>query len=344
MVTFDCLIYVIMDPSFIYDNLPWELIGSALQGKLAPEEELRFQQWLDQHPDNLAQYEKLQQMWKEGLGDYVYYREADESKAWEVVRQRIGGDRIVQAIPAVPSMAGRRWMAAASLVLVVVSGIWYFSRQHTPMLYATAGEVKKMSLPDGSLLVIEPQTRIRVGSDYNKSDRTVILDSGKAEFAVAHKAGLSFIVDVDVASIKDIGTTFTVQKTKDSIQVTVSVGKIAFIQKATGESREVAAGNSLLFYLRENRFGEIQPTGRGAGSLRFRDAPLSGVITALQQVYGKKINLADSTIGQKRLTADLNGVTFADAVKIVCTSLNLEYIEESGDILLKSKDRPAHAP
>ncbi|HXB92092.1 MAG TPA: FecR domain-containing protein, partial [Puia sp.] len=312
--------------------------------KLAPDEEPLFQLWLVQDPANRLQFEKLQQLWKEGLADYVYYRKANEDTAWEVLRQRIGGGRVVDAFPQKRSLVTGRWMAAAILMLVVASGLWYFSRQNAPLVYATAGEQKKMFLPDGSQLIIEPQSRIRVTNDYNKTDRTIILDSGKAQFEVAHQAQLAFTVDVEVASIKDIGTTFTVQKTKEQILVTVSSGKVAFIQKATGESREVAAGNSLVFYPAQNRFGEIQPTGGGAESLRFHDTPLSGVVAALQQVYGKRISIADSTIGQKRLTADLNGVPFADALKIVGTSLNLDYTEESGEILFKSKDSPAHTP
>ncbi len=327
-----------------YDNLPWELIVSALQDKLAPEEDSLFQQWLAEGPDNRLQYEKLQQLWSEGLADYVHYREANENTAWEVVRQRIGGGRVVNAFPTKRSPVMGRWMAAAVLMLVVVGGLWYFSRQHSALVYATAGEQKTMSLPDGSQLVIEPQTRIRVTGDYNKTDRTIILDSGKAQFAVAHQGQLVFTVDVDVASIKDIGTIFTVQKTKDSIQVTVSSGKVAFIQKSTGETREVAAGNSLVFYPTDNRFGEIHPTDERSESLRFHDAPLSGVIAALQQVFGKKITITDSALGQKRLTADLNGLPLADALKIVGTSLNLDYTEESGDILFKSKDSPTHTP
>ena len=196
-------------------------------------------------------------------------------------------------------------------------------------------------------MVIEPQTRIRVARDYNKTGRTVILDSGKAQFAVARQAQLAFTVDVDVASIKDIGTTFSVQRTKDSIRVAVSSGKVAFIQKTTGESREIAAGRSLVFYPAEHRFGDIRPADGGSAdgdtdSMRFYNAPLSGVIAAMEKVFGKKILINDTALGQKRLTADLNGVAFADAMKIVCVSLNLDYAEKNGGYLLKARDSSAH--
>lgn len=331
-----------MDALSTYDDFPWDLIVSALQSKLAPEEELLFMQWLAHKQENRKHYEKLQQMWKEGLTDYVFYREADDVKAWAALQQRIGEGGTVSSVPRKRMPVIGQWMAVAAVFLLVAgAGWWYFAGKNAPVLYETAGEQKKIVLPDGSSMVIEPQTRIRIAPGYNKGGRTVILASGKAQFDVAHQAQLAFTVDVDVASIKDIGTTFTVQRTPDSIEVTVSGGKVAFIQKETGESREIAAGSSLVFYPTEHRFGDRRPVVSGTDSMRFNNAPLSGVIAALQEVFGKKITLSDTALGQKRLTADLNGVAFADAMKIVCASLNLDCAEKNGGYLLKARDSAA---
>jgi hypothetical protein len=82
-----------MDPLPIYDNFPWELIVAALQDKLAPDEELLFRQWLGEREENREHYERVRQMWKEELTDYIYYREADEGRAWNALRQMIGDGR-----------------------------------------------------------------------------------------------------------------------------------------------------------------------------------------------------------------------------------------------------------
>jgi transmembrane sensor len=332
-----------MDSLPTYDNFPWELIVAALQDTLAPEEELILRDWLALNQENRTQYEKLQQLWKEGLADYVFYRGADEVKAWEALRQRIGGSRIVSAIPPKRLPVMGLWMAVATLFLLVAgAGWWYFARQNAPLLYETADKEKKVSLSDGSFMVIEPRTRIRVAHDFNQSDRTVVLESGKAQFVVAPQAQLPFTVDADVASIKDIGTIFTVQKTTDSIQVTVSSGKVAFIQKETGKSLDIAAGRSLVFYPMEHRFGDIRPVAGKTASMRFYNAPLSDIIATLQEAFDKKITINDAALGRKRVTADLNGIPYADAIKIVCASLNLDYVEKNGRCLLTARDSPAH--
>jgi transmembrane sensor len=150
---------------------------------------------------------------------------------------------------------------------------------------------------------------------------------------------------MDAVSVKDIGTSFTVEKTMDSIKVTVSEGKIAFIKKENGASREISAGGAICLYTSERHSGEIRATDPAASSsdpLQFENAPLSEVITALQKLSGKKILLSDTLMAQKRLTVRLGGESFDDALKIICASLNLESTGKNGEYILKARDTATH--
>src|SRR5260221_9551991 len=262
-------------------------------------------------------------------------------KALEAVHQRIGdrriGDRRVMM---------KRWMAAAAvLFLAAGAGWWYLAGKSSSVRYETAyNERKSISLPDGSTVDLNPQTRIQVVPGYNKAGRTVILAGGEAHFDVSHQEQLPFMVDMDVASVKDIGTNFTVRRMKDSIKVTVSGGRVAFIQKETGESREISAGSSLILYIPEHRFGDIKPAAgmSDAQSLRFNYSLLSEVVAVLEKVSGKKIILSDTALGQKRLTIRLGGESFEDVLHTICISLDLEYIEKDGVYILKGRDAANH--
>jgi len=331
-----------MDPQPSYNNLPWELIVSALQGTLSPEDDRQFREWLAISLDNQQKYDQLQQIWKERMADYTIYTEADEDKAWEVLHRSISGSAkgVAQSSVSVarPVRMIQRWTAVAAVLLLTAgAGWWVLSGRNAPMLYETALEQKKVSLPDGSTIVINPQTRIQVAREYNKAGRTVILAAGEAHFEIAHQAQLPFIVDADVVSVKDIGTGFTVQRSKDSIKVTVSGGKVAFIKKETGESRELSAGSSLTYYIAEHRFGT-------PSQLRFENAPLSEVIATLQKTSGKNISLDNAALGQKRITVNLEGESFDNAIKIICASLNLDYMEKDAVYILKNRDSipPGH--
>lgn len=336
-----------MDSSSSYNDLPWPLITQALQGGLSPEESLRFGEWLAASPVNQEKYERLLSIWKEGLTDYPIYQAANEDRAWEALRKQLGagmeasGGKIVTVLPVSQKkkVPMGRWLAAAALVLLAGGLTWWYASGEDTVQYATgAGEQKEVALPDGSRLVLQPQTHLRLARGYNRTGRTVILLGGKASFKVAHQAQRPFLVEMDAASVRDIGTSFTVSKTKDSISIAISEGKVAVTTKETGETRELSAGAALCLYTSAQHRGEVRISGN-TSQLRFDDAPLSEVIAALQKQYGKSILLQDTAIAQKRLTVHLDGESFEDAVKIVCASLNLEFISDKGNYILKnSKD------
>ncbi|HTI93806.1 MAG TPA: FecR domain-containing protein [Puia sp.] len=355
-----------MAPLHQYDNIPWELIGSALEDRLSPDEALELREWLASSPDNQQTFTRLQTLWKESLSDYEAWRQADEVKAWGSVRQRIGaqggigeheGASRQRDIGAQQSSGAQQvlrpdfrkakiriiQMAAAAIVLLTIGATWWYrTRMNHPFTYVTAdNEQRKIALPDGSTVVIDPNTLLRVAADYNnKGGRTVSLAAGQASFEVSHQAQVPFQVDMDAVSVKDIGTSFTIHRTKEKIEVRVTSGKVAFIKKENGESRELAAGSSMVFYVLEKRFGEVETAdsaGGSDGSRRYVDAPLKEVIAALERSSGKKITPGDGVTGQERLTIDIRGESVENSLKIICASLDLEYIEDNGGYILKKK-------
>jgi len=351
-----------MDPLHQYDDIPWELIESALQDRLSPDEGLQLSEWLAASADNQQTYARLRELWKEGLSGYEVWRDADGTKAWESVRQRIGGRRDPQMIseqqirdqqtihePQLLRLDFRKartrriQMAAAAIVLLAIGMTWWYQTQmNHPYTYVTAdNEQRKIALPDGSTVIIDSNTVLRIAADYsNKGGRTVSLAAGQASFEVTHKAQMPFRVDMDVVSVTDIGTSFTVHRTKEKIEVSVTSGRIAFIKKETGESMEISAGSGLVYYVAERSFVGMKTAdsaGGPGGPGRYVDAPLEEIIAALERSSGKKITLGDGIPGQKKLTIDIGGGSVENSLKIICATLDLEYAEDNGGFILKKK-------
>ena len=324
--------------TYTYDDLPWQLIVPALQGELTPEEGGRFEEWLAASPVNREKYQRLLHVWQEGIADYSIYLNADESQAWEALRGRLGDAPVIRPDFRQRSSSGRRWAVAAALLLIAGGAAIFYNHKEDGVRYETApGQQKTVALPDGSTIILRQQTRLRLADDYNRNTRTIVLLSGEASFDVAHQQQRPFVVDMDVASVKDIGTSFTIARTADSIKVVVASGKVAFTKKETGETRELGAGSSLCLYTGTTHHGEISTTD-SAGLLRFDNSPLSDVIAALQKQFGKNIRLGDSTLAQKRLTVHLDGESLEDAIRTVCASLHLDYSSDETGYILKKKD------
>jgi len=317
------------------DEIPWDLISAALEGNLTGEEEARWQQWLSSSQDNLKKYEQLRGLWKKGLPDYEFFQQVDIKAAKSSLQERIQRkDDISMHAPFKISM--RQWMAAAAVMALVAGvGWWYFTGKVAVTSYATTdNERKQVALPDGSQVSLGPATEIQVPRDFNKASRTVVLTRGEASFDVKHQVQTPFVVSVEAASVKDIGTSFTVQKAGDSVQVVVITGKVAFIKNETGEERELSGGMSLSFHTRDKQFGEIIHTTKPGGDDGL-GVPLGDIIGIMGKKYGKQIRLEDSSLAKKRLTIYLEQESFDNAMQIICASLNLQYSIQGNTYVLK---------
>jgi len=342
-----------MEPKLPYNELPWDLILSALQGELSGEEEVQFQQWLALSSDNRGTNERLQRMWAEEMADYTFYQQADESGAWKELRSRMGelslsegagalSEEVVEArLAAIRGRAaegrGRlltmKWAAVAAVVLLLVGGEWWYVSRKGEQYVTAANETKEIALSDGSRIELRAGSRLRIEAGYNKTDRKMVLVSGVARFDVVHNPERPFVVEMGDVDVKDIGTSFTIDRTADSIKVNVSEGRVAFVRRETGDAREIGAGEAVSFYAADHTFGTVSSLG---DQLRFDDKPLSDVIAALEKTSGKKIVLSDGAMGQRKLTVRLGGESFEDAIKTVCASLNLEYSVVNGEYVLKA--------
>jgi len=334
-----------MNPQLPYNDLPWDLIVAALQGELSAGEETQFQQWLALSDVNSDVYGRLQRMWEEGMTDYPFYQQAGEEQAWEELKNRMGeGVRFEEAMEArldkISEEAARsrgrlltmKWAAVAAVLLLLAGGEWWYVSQRGDQYLTAAAETKQIPLQDGSMVILSEHTQLRVESGYNKTDRKLVLVSGTAKFDVVHAPERPFVVDMGDVSVKDIGTSFTIERTADSIKVLVWEGKVALVRHETGEIREIAAGGEESFYEEGHRFGEVRVHGY---RMRFDDQPLSTVVAALVRESGRKISLSDTALGEKRLTVHLDGESFEDAIKTICASLSLEYSVVNGEYILK---------
>lgn len=253
--------------------------------------------------------------------DYLVFENADEDEAWRLLRRKI----------APPPRIGLYVSIAATVVLAIGAACWGYFEGKRPVRHfetAIAGQ-KAIPLADGSVVVLEPRSELEITEGYNTLNRTVVLISGRARFTVAHQNARTFIVDMDLAQVRDIATSFTVEKTTDSIHVSVTSGKVAFFSKRDSLTRDVAKGGSMCLITPPGGFPTFRETAapapmRRKAVLRFADASLFDVLSALEQHTRKRMYLEDPALGHEKLTIDLDGKTINDAIDDICATLNLK--------------------
>ncbi|NPD47414.1 FecR family protein [Lentimicrobium sp. S6] len=109
-----------------------------------------------------------------------------------------------------------RYAAAASILLFLASAIYYFSnssiRDAEPIyqeLCVAKGASKNIILPDGTVVFINSDSKLKYEENFEGASREVFLE-GEAWFDVSHNANKPFIVHTQENDIRVLGTAFNV--------------------------------------------------------------------------------------------------------------------------------------
>lgn len=207
--------------------------------------------------------------------------------------------------------------AAAALLVVSISGVRRLTPYGERALHASTaavstlpGEVRRVRLPDGSDVVLGPDTRLRYRSGGGRGPREVWLE-GEAHFAVAPAPGRRFRVFAAHGTAEDIGTTFTVRAYRGDSLVRVVVLEGTVVLGAQGRAGMRYRPRTL----RAGELGQLARNGEVRGervdpelyaawtrdTLAFRDTPLRDVVSQLRHWYGVDV-MVDSALAARTLT------------------------------------------
>lgn len=211
-----------------------------------------------------------------------------------------------------------RKYAAVGIILLTVGTAFYFTKttkeQSTiqsnlivkEYFQSGAGERKKMTLPDGSVVYLNSDTKLAVAPAlFNKEKREIWLEEGEAFFEVAKNPEKPFIIHNQHLETTVKGTSFNVKAYKELDQTSVSVrsGKV-----------EVRNNNILIAELTKNRqiiynkrsgkteLGDTHwedAAGWVEGRLVFRQAGGKEIKLRLQQIYNVHLEIKDNALNEK---------------------------------------------
>jgi transmembrane sensor len=172
--------------------------------------------------------------------------------------------------------------------------------------YSTAiGERSTIALEDGSTLVLNTATRLRV--DFTRSARNVTLLSGQALFEVASDARRPFTVQAGDRRITALGTAFDVRVEAGVVRVTLLEGRVAVEEPGRPANREeLTPGQQLLAASRGAatvRHADVERvTSWRDGRLVFENEPLAGVVAEVNRYSNRKVVLSDPALGELRIS------------------------------------------
>lgn len=232
-------------------------------------------------------------------------------------------------------------IVAAALVLIVAGAtVLYF--QLTPSLRkieTVYGEIKAVTLPDGSVVTMNAHSAIDYYQDWNAVKEREIWFDGEAYFSVKHTmSDQPFIVHTPELDIEVLGTEFNVMKRNGKIKVALSSGKVKLRLKEEGSLTTpiYMTPGDMVEYAAETRAVKkltVNPADYSAWKdhkLILDDTPVEEIIQTLKNIYNWQFMVTDASILEEKLTGEIETNDEIELLNALSKALNMD-IRKNGN-------------
>lgn len=237
-----------------------------------------------------------------------------------------------------------KWAAAAAVILMMsFTGYYFYANKnlnldqkshHQLSLQPT---IKKIILPDGSIVILNKGSELNYPAAFTKENRTVSL-IGEAYFDIKHDAKRPFLVHTGALTTRVLGTAFNIKSNaKESlIEVTVSRGKVAVSNPK--QTLAVLLPNQKISY-HSNSGAYTKASADAATSTLWKEEDLvidnltmEEAAKKIEERYSTTIVISNEKILNCKFTAHfLNTTGLEQVIKVICKLNQLDYsVNEKG--------------
>lgn len=216
-----------------------------------------------------------------------------------------------------------RWMkVVAGLAVFFTSAILLMQNNHTT--YLTSNETKKFTLPDGSNIVLNRNTKVILDDEFNQNNRNLKLD-GQAFFDVK-KDSIPFVISFNESKVTVLGTKFSVN-TKD-VHVYVEEGEVK-LTSSDNEAIKISNGKETVRVntaKAKTRYNENPNIISWVNkNLKFNRRPLNEAILDIEKHFGVRIQIKNKHITDEFFTGNFYSTDLETVIKSICLVFDYTY-------------------
>lgn len=344
-----------------------------LKHQLHPTEssELFWKEWLISHPNKNRDWEEAQKLVEAvvlGLTDYTRTYLSIEAEAELLARIRLTNQGSQETRIAFYVKWGKIAVAAVLMIALSLGGLWLMNKRNlSDSIYGNRIAALKNSvteiineqrtplrheLPDGSIVILSPASKISYASDYEKEKRIVYLD-GKANFEVKKNPLKPFYVYANEIVTKVLGTQFEVNAFENNQNVVVKVltGQVSVYQineyledqnLHLEKSGVLLTPNQQVVFVREsaqfNKNIVSMPSILESKDLEFvyDEERVPRVLEDIEKAYGVDIVYNREILENCGITADLARESMYEKLDVVCKSIGASYEIVDAQVIINS--------
>lgn len=318
-----------------------------------------------QNECNLEEYRVIVQYLKVSTYDYLF-REVIESEKFpeeddkikylfdEEVFERVS-KKLTERVEKEKSserLKHKAWLNIAAAIagfLLITGSLYFFMLDASQIIkYSTGyGETKTVMLADGSEVTLNSNTTLTAFNKVNDLIAREVSIEGEAYFKIKQKPGgesRNFVVHVNELNIQVLGTEFNVNNRRGKTSVVLNSGKVKLETGAATSRQErfMKPGDLVEFDPEENVFSyetvnpEIYSSWK-ENVLVFNNSSLLEIAEMIEDNYGYKVIIKDSTLMSRKLTARYP----ANNVEILLTAMSklfqVDISKSSNEIIIQNK-------
>lgn len=233
-------------------------------------------------------------------------------------------------------------------LLAVTVSLFLLTDQSTENFSTAYGEIKNLTLPDGSKLILNANSSIKFNKSWSSNEERKVWLQGEAFFEVIHKENnQKFLVRTDHLNVEVLGTQFNVNTRRNNTKVVLNTGKVKLAtNELINEEIFMDPGELVEFSGADKKITKkvVNPdqfSSWKTKQLIFKATQLSEIAQVLEDNYGWKIEFEEEIIKTYQFTGTVSTES-KDNIKLllftISEAFNIELIEENDQMIFKYKN------
>lgn len=315
------------------------IVEKYIRGSISEEEYNELQQQIQNDSDSSVG-DMLNECWQKDLNIHVMPRAAKE-RTRRQINEKIKKDM------------RRVWFKRASTIaasilipVLIISTVYFYKemdhyKQIPNIVSVNKGQRAGITLPDGTIVHLNSESKLTYTPDFNGKLREVVLE-GEAFFEVTPNKEKPFIVKTSVFNVEVLGTSFNVSVYNDEniVETALMEGKVKLTMQGCPSKPVYLTPSQKFIYSRSDRQGTISimegdtELAWKQGILAFSAEPLEEVFRKIERWYGVTMHYDKESLVNDNFTGQFKMISIQEMMNILRMHYNLKFKIENNDIYI----------
>lgn len=315
------------------------ILEKYIRGSISEEEYNELQQQIQNDSDSSVG-DMLNECWQKDLNIHVMPRAAKE-RTRRLVNEKIKKDMRRIWFKRVSTIA-----ASILIPVLIISTVYFYKemdhyKQIPNIVSVNKGQRAGITLPDGTIVHLNSESKLTYTPDFNGKLREVVLE-GEAFFEVTPNKEKPFIVKTSVFDVEVLGTSFNVSVYNDEniVETALMEGKVKLTMQGCPSKPVYLTPSQKFIYSRSDRQGTISimegdtELAWKQGILAFSAEPLEEVFRKIERWYGVTMHYDKESLVNDNFTGQFKMISIQEMMNILRMHYNLKFKIENNDIYI----------